>query len=73
MGNLNNKIKADDLNLGKGYCIGHSFFCPSNTEQKLDHKWYEDIIRYEISPLLEEYFRGEEGNEMANFQKELLS
>lgn len=73
MCNLNNKIKADDLNLGEGYCIGHSFFCSSNTEQKLDHKWYEDIIRYEILPLLEEYFRGEDGNQMADFRRDLLS
>ncbi len=51
---LNSVIK-DDPNLGKGFQIGHSFFCniPSSV---VDETWYEAIISQEIAPLLEEYW-----------------
>jgi 5-methylcytosine-specific restriction protein B len=54
---LNKKI-ADESNsgLGKGYCIGHSYFCaPPVTDQTAD-EWYSAIIEYEITPLLYEYW-----------------
>ena len=72
MSDLNNKIKEDDLNLGKGYCVGHSFFCPSNEEQKLDEEWYKRIVKYKINPLLEEYFKGEESKTISQFKSILL-
>lgn len=50
-----NKDIADDSNLGWGYCLGHSFFCPAPRDS--DYKaWFEQIIRYEIEPLLKEYW-----------------
>ena len=52
---LNLEIEKDDVNLGKGYRIGHSFFTP--TAQVTDfNKWFLSIVRYEIMPLLEEYW-----------------
>lgn len=52
---LNLEIEKDDTNLGKGYRIGHSFFTP--IAPILDfQKWYLSIVRYEIMPLLEEYW-----------------
>jgi 5-methylcytosine-specific restriction protein B len=51
---LNEKIKSDK-NLGEGFQIGHSFFC-SNNVNKPDKEWFEDIVKYEIAPLLEEYW-----------------
>lgn len=51
---LNEKIKSDK-NLGEGFQIGHSFFCSNNVD-KPDKEWFEDIVKYEIAPLLEEYW-----------------
>lgn len=47
---LNNFIKKDRT-LGKGYTIGHSYFC-----DKLDDEEYQNIIEYEIAPTLREYW-----------------
>lgn len=53
---LNKKIK-EDKNLGEGFMIGHSYFCNSkNNELESEEKWFEKIVRYEILPLLEEYW-----------------
>jgi 5-methylcytosine-specific restriction enzyme B len=51
---LNEKIIADK-NLGEGFQIGHSFFC-ADINNKSENRWFEDIIRFEIAPLLEEYW-----------------
>jgi hypothetical protein len=47
--------------LGDGFAIGHSYFIPSQKFSNLDnspeeHAWYETIVKYEIKPLLEEYW-----------------
>ncbi|MEA3273506.1 MAG: DUF3578 domain-containing protein [Patescibacteria group bacterium] len=52
---LNEMIINDDNNLGKGYQIGHSFFCPQR-KSKYDEEWFKNIVKYEIEPLLEEYW-----------------
>ena len=49
---LNEMIKSDKT-LGKGYTIGHSYFCNRKNLNKED---YEDIINYEIAPTLKEYW-----------------
>ena len=56
MGQLNKLITEDQKNLGRGYCVGHSYFCPSGNSQVYDSAWYENVIRTEIEPLLEEYW-----------------
>lgn len=53
---LNEKIREDRRNLGPGFEIGHSFFCPSDGDERLDESWYEAIVRQEIEPLLREYW-----------------
>jgi hypothetical protein len=55
MGALNKAISADTKNLGPGYEIGHSFFCPCNNGP-LDDAWYRRIIESEIVPLIKEYW-----------------
>lgn len=50
---LNTRIKGDK-NLGQGFMIGHSFFCNTNSDN--ERKWFENIVRFEIRPLLEEYW-----------------
>ena len=49
---LNVAIENDDT-LGKGFRIGHSYFC---TERKIDDMWLNAVITYEIIPLLNEYW-----------------
>ena len=48
-----NEIIKNDKTLGKGYTIGHSYFCNRKNLNKED---YEDIINYEIAPTLREYW-----------------
>jgi 5-methylcytosine-specific restriction protein B len=59
MTELNKKISADQKNLGPGYQIGHSYFCPLDSIQ-LDERWYESVVVSEIKPLLEEYWLDDE-------------
>lgn len=48
---LNNVIENDD-SLGSGYCIGHSYFC----NQPTDELWLDSVVRYDICPMLDEYW-----------------
>lgn len=57
---LNDVISKDRKNLGPGYQIGHSFFCPTDGNLKLNDAWYEEVIRSEIEPLLNEYWLDDE-------------
>jgi len=50
---LNDTISADN-NLGKGFTIGHSYFCEKPTSSQ--EEWYKSIVDYEIGPLLQEYW-----------------
>jgi len=58
-----------ERDLGEGFCIGHSFFCPAENE-KPDNSWYSEIIDSEIKPLLKEYF--ESPDRVDTLTKELL-
>lgn len=53
---LNDRIAKDSTNLGPGFCIGHSFFCSRPDNGVYDNAWYEQIIRFEIEPLVREYW-----------------
>jgi MoxR-like ATPase len=55
MSELNGKIAEDARNLGAGFCIGHSFFCPTESDVP-DEDWYKAIVRNEIAPLVREYW-----------------
>ena len=63
---LNNLIKDD---LGKGFEIGHSYFVDS-IETSNYQESYNDIINYEIKPLIEEYWFDDENK--VNEYEELL-
>jgi MoxR-like ATPase len=58
VGKLNEVIEKE-RDLGPGFRIGHSFFCPSDG-QLPDEAWYREIIEGDIQPLLEEYFDSRE-------------
>lgn len=51
-----NEAIEDDKSLGSGFKIGHSYFCPKLVDRKGNKKDIKDIIRFEILPLLEEYW-----------------
>jgi 5-methylcytosine-specific restriction protein B len=68
IGKLNSEI-TKERDLGEGFCIGHSFFCPAENE-KPDNSWYSEIIDSEIKPLLKEYF--ESPDRVDTLTKELL-
>lgn len=51
---INNEI-VNDFQLGSGYAIGHSFFT-AKPKHMDENTWFESILTFEITPLLEEYF-----------------
>jgi 5-methylcytosine-specific restriction protein B len=53
--NLNHEIE-NDLNLGAGFKVGHSYFCKYDSSDQ----WYHDVIKYEIEPLIKEYWFDDE-------------
>jgi len=53
---LNETISDDKANLGRGYVVGHSYFCRPLLNNIDEAQWYLDIVETEIAPLLEEYW-----------------
>ena len=53
-----NSYIADEgkSNLGKGFCVGHSYFCSEPEMGQSEIDWYNCILDFEIYPLLEEYW-----------------
>jgi 5-methylcytosine-specific restriction enzyme B len=48
-----NQVIAEDINLGPGFQIGHSYFC-SKPADLSERDWLREIITFEIKPLLDE-------------------
>lgn len=48
-----NKEIAADKSLGKGFCIGHSYFCG---QDECTDEWLDSIVSYDILPMLSEYW-----------------
>ena len=54
MTELNDSIKKE---LGEQYCIGHSYVTPTvPLEPNETTEWFEQVVKTEIGPLLEEYW-----------------
>lgn len=53
---LNQEIIADNINLGSGFAIGHSFFCCKPMPSEDDRAWFRRVIQTEVAPLLREYW-----------------
>lgn len=51
---LNREI-AGDVSLGRGFCIGHSYFC-GRTPQTCTEEWMYMTVEYDILPMLREYW-----------------
>ena len=65
---LNSEIEADE-SLGKGFCIGHSYFCELKSTEggRLDR-----IVEYEIIPLINEYWF-DEPSKVEDWERKLRS
>ena len=56
---LNVAIENDEI-LGAGFRIGHSYFCVEK-DKEINDLWLNSVIKYEIVPLLKEYWFDEPG------------
>ena len=52
-----NEFISKDESLGKGFKIGHSYLC---TNEEISDKWIEAVVKYELLPLLNEYWFDEQ-------------
>ena len=48
-----NKEITGDKSLGKGFCIGHSYFCGC---EACTDEWLHSVVEYDILPMLSEYW-----------------
>ena len=48
-----NKEIATDSSLGKGFCIGHSYFCG---QKECTDEWMLEVVEYDILPMMSEYW-----------------
>lgn len=64
---LNNAIEKDS-SLGRGFCIGHSYFCGRMVS---NDDWIRLVINYDLLPMLKEYFFDDENN-YVKWKNELL-
>ena len=51
---LNREI-ADDKSLGRGFQIGHSYFCEEDVS-KCTEEWMRSVVEFDIIPMLNEYW-----------------
>ena len=50
-----NSIIREEIDLGEGFQVGHSYFCPDGNGP-YNNNWYEKKIKYKVEPLLKEYW-----------------
>lgn len=48
-----NKEITGDKSLGKGFCIGYSYFCGCDA---CTDEWLHSVVEYDILPMLSEYW-----------------
>ncbi len=59
--NALNQLIEEDIHLGKGFKIGHSYFCDfDKTFFDHENEWLENIFTFELVPLLREYWFDDE-------------
>ena len=52
-----NETIAEDSDLGAGFRIGHSYFCDPPSGESPDYDgWFEEIVNFDVAPLLDEYW-----------------
>lgn len=66
-----NKEITDDPALGSGFQIGHSYFC-NNDGEEITNEWLMSVVKYEIIPLLKEYWFDEQ-NKIDTWSNNLIN
>ena len=66
--NLNKEIK-DDKSLGRGFQIGHSYFCGREITGCTD-EWMRSVVEFDILPMLSEYWF-DEPDKLTKWENEL--
>lgn len=54
-----NKEIEDDESLGKGFMIGHSYFCG---QKECTSEWMNEVVKFDIIPMLNEYWFDNKAN-----------
>lgn len=55
-----NRDIIQDKALGKGFCIGHSYFCGLKGPEDCTTEWMRDVVDYDILQMLGEYWFDDE-------------
>ena len=55
-----NRDIIQDKALGKGFCIGHSYFCGLKSPEDCTAEWMRDVVDYDILQMLGEYWFDDE-------------
>ncbi|MDO4538996.1 MAG: hypothetical protein Q4B54_12600, partial [Coriobacteriales bacterium] len=61
-----NEAIEDETSLGRGFRIGHSYFCPDADGNPVDPV---SVVKYELAPLIEEYWFDDEKRAHAEIDK----
>jgi len=64
-----NKEIADDRSLGRGFQIGHSYFC-GREEAGCTDEWMRSVVEFDILPMLGEYWF-DEPDKLSKWEKNL--
>ena len=64
-----NKEIEEDPSLGKGFMIGHSYFC--SLDNNCNNETIKSIIKYDILPMLKEYWFDDD-SKVENWSNKLL-
>ena len=66
-----NKAIAEDSALGRGFRIGHSYFCGREPDGR-ENEWLHSVIEFDILPMLGEYWF-DDPEKLSRWEKELNS
>lgn len=58
---LNKEIESDKKYLGEGFLVGHAYF-KTKPENKTFEEWFSGVVKFEIEPLLKEYWYDSQEN-----------
>ena len=64
-----NKEITEDKSLGRGFQIGHSYFC-GREELGCTDEWMQSVVEFDILPMLSEYWF-DEPNKLSKWEKNL--
>ena len=66
-----NQAIAEDKSLGRGFQIGHSYFC-DRENLGCDEEWMRSVVEFDILPTLHEYWF-DEPKKITEWEKNLNS